>query len=814
MLKFLNVAAACLLMLQTQAQVTLRGSVQDANQEPLSGATVTLLRTGVTVVTNARGEFQFSTSAPEEAEVRFIGFQTKRILLESDREAVIMLEESVLMTDEVLIVATRAEENAPTTFTNINRKTIQKQNFGQDLPFVLNWSPSLVTTSDAGAGFGYTGLRIRGSDATRINVTINGIPLNDSESQNVFWVNTPDLASSTQSIQIQRGVGTSTNGSAAFGASVNLQTNIRNDSAYAEVINSFGSFDTWRHTVAFGSGLINNRFTFDGRLSKITSDGFIDRASADLKSYYLAGGYYGKKTMVKAIAFGGKEITYQSWYGVPESRLRGDTDAMQETILTEGWNNDQAQNLLNSGNRTFNVYTYPNQVDDYQQDHYQLHTVHRASRSLTLNGALHYTRGRGFFEEFRINNSYRAYGLDTVQIGAEKFGSSDLVRRRWLDNHFYGLTWSAHYEKGQLSTILGGGWNRYDGDHFGEIIWSAQPMGVEKDYRYYFNQGTKTDFNVYWKTSYPLTDKIEIFGDLQYRRIMYATSGRENRQVDFDIAQEFNFINPKAGITYTHHPQHQFYASYAIANREPVRDDFVDGSTVRTPRHETLGNLEMGWRKKAEGHTMSINFYHMNYRDQLVLTGAINDVGAAIRTNVDQSYRMGVELDGSLQWGSRWTWSANLTLSQNKIKRFTEVLYDYGVAFDEFTEIRNNFSNTDISFSPNVIAGSVLSYRLMRGLEIGWLSKYVGRQFLDNTSQTNRQLQAYFANDLRVSYALQPSWMREISISLLVNNLLNEAYESNGFTYGYFGGAGNEYRQNFFYPQAGRNLLFMIGLRF
>ncbi len=803
------------LWLPAHAQTGLRGVVKDNQNKPLPGATVTLLGSGLTVVTRADGAFAFTTqTTAQQADVRFVGYQPQRVVLRPGEEGVIVLAEAVTMTDEVLIRATRASDSNPTTFSTIQKAEIQKQNFGQDLPFVLNWSPSVVTTSDAGAGVGYTGLRIRGSDATRINVTINGIPLNDSESQNVFWVNTPDLASSVHSIQIQRGVGTSTNGAAAFGASVNLQTNVRNDSAYADVVNSYGSFNTWRNTVAFGTGLIGQRFAFDGRLSRIASDGFIDRASSDLKSYYASGGYYGKKTMVKAILFGGREITYQSWYGVPESRLRGDRDAMLITAAAEGWNAEQTAHLLNSGNRTFNIYTYPDQVDNYQQDHAQLHTSHRASAALTLNGALHYTRGRGFYEEFRYNDEHANYGLDTVRVGTEAFGSTDLVRRRWLDNHFYGITWSAEYRTAKTSAVLGGGWNRYEGDHFGEIIWSALPMGVANDHRYYFNTGTKTDFNIFGKMTWLLTGGLELFADLQYRRIGYDTRGRENRQFDFDIAAQFNFFNPKAGLTYRLNPTQHLYASYAVANREPVRDDFVDGSTTRAPRAEELGNLEVGWRNQTDRHRLHVNFYSMNYRNQLVLTGAINDVGANIRTNVPRSYRLGLEVDGTFRLTDRFTWSGNATVSRNRIAEFTEVLYDYGPNFDEFTEIRNTYRNTDISFSPNLIAASSFRFAPVQAFEIALLQKYVGRQFLDNTANPARQLDAYFVNDLRLSYTLRPRGMREVAVSLLVNNFLNHEYESNGFTYGYLAGPTNPIRQNFFFPQAGRNYLLMVALRF
>jgi iron complex outermembrane receptor protein len=816
MLKVRLVAVAMMLLLQAHAQQALRGSVKDAKNEPLIGATVTLVKAGTTTVTDANGNFTFpfATDGNYEVEVRFVGFQTKRAVLSNGGENTVSLEGAVIVTDEILVTATRALENSPTTFTNVNKVTIEKQNFGQDIPFVLNWTPSLVTTSDAGAGVGYTGLRIRGSDATRINVTINGIPLNDSESQGVFWVNTPDLASSTQSIQVQRGVGTSSNGAGAFGASVNIQTNVLNEKPYADILNSAGSFNTWRQTVAFGSGLINERFAFDGRLSQITSDGFIDRGASDLKSYYLAGGYYGKKTLLKAIVFGGREITYQSWNGVPESRLKNDQSGMLETASIEGWNAAQTQNLLNSNSRTFNLYTYPNQVDNYRQDHYQLHFSHRINATLTANTALHYTRGGGYYEEFRLNNKYSDYGLPSVTIGSETFNRSDLVRRRWLDNYFYGVTWSMNYESGILNSTLGGGLNKYDGDHFGEIIWSALPMNVPKDYQYYFNNGKKTDFNVFWKNTISINNRLSAFVDLQYRRIDYQTAGRENRQFDFSIAQDFNFFNPKAGLTYAINSQNQFYTSYAIANREPVRDDFVDGAFTRAPKHETLGNLELGWRRKSDRYSFNVNYYLMNYTNQLVLTGALNDVGASIRTNVPNSYRTGIELDGTIQLSDRLRWNANVTFSQNKIKQFTEVLYDYGVNFDEYNEVKNVYTDTDISFSPSVIVGSIISVFPAKGLELSLLTKHVGSQFLDNTSNNKRQIDAYFVNDLRLSYSLKPPFMRELSLSLLVNNVLDHEYESNGYTYGYFGGLTNAYRQNYYYPQAGRNYLVMVAMRF
>lgn len=816
MLKFMMLATLMAVSWSASAQAVIRGYVKDKQTgQALTGATVALTKSQQVEVADENGYFSFSqlTDGNYDAEIRFVGYKTVNQSLEANQSGwvSILLEEDVRITDQVIVLATRVTEKSPTTFTTINKAALQKQNFGQDLPMTLNWTPSLVTTSDAGAGVGYTGLRIRGSDATRINVTINGIPVNDSESQGVFWVNTPDLASSTQSVQVQRGVGTSTNGAGAFGASVNLQTNTRNDNPYADVINSFGSFGTQRYTVAFGTGLINDKFVFDGRVSKITSDGFVDRASSDLKSYYLSGGYYGKKTMIKAIVFGGKEITYQSWYGVPESRLNNDNAAMLETASIEGWNQEQTDNLLTSG-RTFNLYTYQNQVDNYAQDHYQLHVSHRFSELLTANGALHYTYGRGFYEEYRIDDDFQNYGLGDAVIGSETISSSDLIRRRWLDNNFYGVTYSLNYEKDKLNSTLGGAWNQYDGDHFGQIIW-AQVSTVPKDYQYYFNNGKKNDFTMYWKTNYQLADKLTGFIDLQYRGVSYKASGKENKQFDFAVDKQFNFFNPKLGVTYEVSREQQWYASYSVGNREPVRDDFIDALAGTSPKHETLRDIEAGWRFRKNNLSLNLNYYLMDYKNQLVPTGKLNDVGAAIRTNVDESYRSGIEVEGSIRLHAKLMWNANVTFSQNKIKNFNEVIYDYGTNFDEDNEVVNVYSNSDISFSPSVIAGSGLMFSPVKGIELGLLTKYVGKQFLDNTSNINRSIDSYFINDLRLSYTIKPSFMREVSVSLLANNIFDVAYSSNGYTYGYRGGVA-EYRQNYYYPQAGTNYMMMLALRF
>lgn len=806
----------CSLSLNALAQFTVRGVVYDAkSNEVMVGATVQVENQNRYSVTDDQGRYELKNvpAAKQTFVIKSLGYHEvkQEATIVSDVQLDFKIEESNQLTDEVVVYATRVSEKSPTTFANISKATIQKQNFGQDLPFILNWTPSLVTTSDAGAGIGYTGLRIRGSDATRINVTINGISLNDSEEHGVYWVDVPDIATSTQSVQIQRGVGSSTNGAGAFGASINLQTNTRNDLPYADLINSVGSFGTHRHTIGLGTGLKNN-FAFDGRLSIIKSDGFIDRASSDLKSYYLAGGYYGKKTFIKAIVFGGQETTYQSWNGVPESRLNNDVAAMNETAAAEGWNTEQTNNLLTSNSKTFNSFAYKNQVDRYAQDHYQLHASHRFSDYLTANVALHYTYGRGYYEEFKYDAAFKKYGVDTVIIGNEKIGSSDLVRRRWLDNHFYGITYSVGYEKGKVNSVIGGGLNKYSGDHYGEIIW-AKVSDIPKDYRYYFNNGVKTDFNIFWKTNYQVTGNVNAFLDLQYRRIDYRAKGVENELNNFDFNANYNFFNPKAGLTYLLSETQHFYASYSVANREPVRSDFINSINTVEPKPETLRNIEAGWRLKKSNLSLNVNYYLMDYTNQLVATGELNDVGGAIRTNVSGSYRTGIEVDGGIRFNQKFTWVANLTLSQNKIQNFNEVLYDYGQNFDEYNEIVKTYTKTDIAFSPNVIAGSSFLFHPIQQVEIGLLTKYVGKQYLDNTSNEKRKIDSYLINDLRISYTWKPLFLRELSISLLTNNIFDVSYSSNGYTYGYFGG-GSEARQNYYYPQAGRNYMLMLAIRF
>lgn len=810
---FLAVATGVLLYVPTFAQLSVSGKIIDAEDgKPLPGATI---RAGSFrgTTTNDKGEFLLK-NLPKDTdllEFSFVGYETSFIKAQ-DFDKIVKLQRTSFNADEVVISATRATQKSAVAFTNVGKLELNKQNLGQDLPILLNFTPSLVTTSDAGAGVGYTGLRIRGTDATRINVTINGIPYNDAESQGTFWVNMPDFSSSVSSVQIQRGVGTSTNGAAAFGATVNINTNEFRKEAYAEINNSIGSFKTRKHTVLAGTGLINNKFTLDARLSKITSDGFIDRAKSDLGSFYLSGAYFGKASSVRLNVFSGKEITYQAWEGTPEARLKGDKEGMLAYIDRNGLNDRDAQNLLNSSSRTYNLYLYDNQVDNYQQDHYQLISSHVLSKNWTfnLNGFL--VKGRGFYEQYRDNDRLSNYKLPNVVTGNQTISRSDLIRRRWLDNAFYGTTFSLDYNGfKKLTANIGGGWNQYDGNHFGEVIWARFASNSNIRQRYYENVGLKTDANLYGKLYYQITEKLNVFADAQIRKIGYFVKGDDNqrRQQNHDV--NFSFFNPKAGLTYQISENSTAFASFSLAHREPNRDDFTESTRQIQPQPEILRDLEVGYRLQKGRVATSIGGYYMNYKNQLVVSGQLNDVGNPIKINVPESYRAGIELEIGAQLSKQWKWNANATFSQNKIKNFTEYIINYDDENGGYQTINHGKSN--IALSPNVIVGSQLSYTPTKHLELALLTKYVGKQYLDNTSNEGRKLDAYFTNDLRLIYHITPKWMNEITVSALVNNVFSELYESNGYTYSYIYG-GKTTTENFYYPQAGRSFLVSVGLKF
>ncbi len=693
------------------------------------------------------------------------------------------LEGKKVVLDEVFVSAVRVTKESPVTFSNLTKEDIKPRNLGQDIPILMNFLPSVVTTTDAGAGVGYTGIRVRGSDATRVNVTINGIPYNDAESQGTFWVNMPDFASSTESLQLQRGVGTSTNGAGAFGASLNLLTDGFSQDAYGQISTSVGSFKTLRNNIKFSTGLLNDHIEISGRLSKINSDGYIDRARSDLDSYFLQGAYKDDNTLIKALLFGGHEITYQAWYGIDAETLRTDRTFNPSGIYTN-----------ENGDTQF----YNNEVDNYKQDHTQLLWNEQLSEFWSTNIALHYTRGRGFFEQYRQEDDFATYGFEPLIVNGTEVNTTDLIRRRWLDNDFYGTVFSAKYTKYKLSLILGGGYNEYEGDHFGEVIWARFASNSSYKDRYYDDTSSKTDLNLYAKANYQLNEHWSLYGDLQYRTVGYKANGEDTGLVD----DTFNFFNPKAGITYDLNANNNFYFSYAVANREPNRNDYESGN----PKPERLNDFELGWRYLTPDVQVNTNVYYMNYKDQLVLTGGLNDVGAPLRANIGDSYRLGLEVDANIRFNDKFNIRPNIAVSSNKN-------IDYFTNRDESLQ---DLGNTTIAFSPSVIAGNIFTYSPCANMDISLLSKYVGEQYLSNTDTEASKLDSYFTTDFNITYEIKMNRiLKSIVFSGLVNNILNEQYVSNGYTYlDDFSTPGNSFEVQGYYPQAGTNFLLGATINF
>lgn len=768
----------------------IQGLVFDQDTKaPLWGASVSVKGSQKGNVTDAKGHFILSAPSDAVLQVRFVGYDPVEVKASQSNN--ISLKKSNYLQDEVVVRATRADENSAMAYSNMSAEEVGKSNLGQDMPMLLNFTPSVVTTSDAGAGIGYTGIRIRGSDATRVNVTVNGIPINDSESQGTFWVNMPDFASSVNSVQIQRGVGTSTNGAGAFGGSVNMQTNTFESKAYGEVHASGGSFGTLKTTIKGGSGLLGGKFTLDGRLSRIVSDGFIDRASSNLLSAYFSAGYFGKKSFARFNYFTGNEKTYQSWYGTPESRITGSVADMQAFIDRNYLSPQDADNLLKSG-RTYNYYTYDNQTDNYAQDHFQLITNHRLTEAWNLDLNAHYTYGRGYYEEFKPAADLINYGF------ANSLRSVDVIRRKWLDNDFYGSTFALNYTGSQkIKFTFGGAWNRYVGRHFGVL---QDPFPGREWYR---SRSQKTDLNLYAKGNINLSAAWNAYVDVQYRTVGYRMFGTADKFLNLNSDNSYSFFNPKFGLTHQLSEKSKVYGSVSAGSKEPSRQDFVDNA-AGNPRPEYLQDYEVGYERSGRRYGLQINGYFMNYQDQLVLTGAVNSTGDAIRTNVESSYRLGVETMLNVQISKRLVWSGNVTLSQNRIRQFKEEIIDY----DTYDIAFINHENSDIAYSPSVIYGSTLTYTI-GAFEASLLRKYVGKQYLDNTSDDARSLAAYNTHDIRLKYTLKKGPV----FTLLLNNVMNEQYSSNGYTYSYrYGGATTT--ENFYYPQAGFNFLLGASIRF
>jgi len=723
-------------------------------------------------------------------------------------------KDSITQLEEVLLVATRTKDKSPFTVSTLDKKTITSQNLGQDLPILMDMMPSVVTTSDAGAGVGYTGIRVRGSDATRVNVTLNGIPYNDAESQGTYWVDLPDFTSSVDDIQLQRGVGTSTNGSAAFGASLSLKTLEPSKKGYAKTTHSYGSFNTHKHNISLGSG-IHKGFYAEGRLSQINSDGYIDRAFSDLSSYYTEAGFKNESTIIKALVFGGHERTYQSWYGTPEAVINNDQEGIEAFIARNYPSDAVAENLRTAG-RTYNHYLYENQIDNYSQDHYQLHLSHKFNPHLSSSVSFNYTHGKGYYEQFKDDEKISDY----FNINSTDDAEGDVVRRRWLDNDFYALVYALNYKKDKIAVSFGGGYNEYKGLHFGKLIWDSFPSEIEKDKEYYNNIGEKKDFNTYAKGTYTINSKLSVFADAQVRVVTYNANGISSDLLPIQVAEEFVFVNPKAGLNYNISAYSNAYASIAIANREPNRDDLVKNPVL--PKAEQLIDWEAGYRFRNKTYFGSANLYYMDYNNQLVLTGAIDDVGDPIRQNVAKSYRAGLELQGGVKLNKTLKFEGNLSLSQNKIKDYTQLVYD--TQYDPETwetvyqgVVSTDFTNTNISFSPSLVAASRLTYTPIANLDIAILSKYVGKQYLDNTSNESKIIKSYFINHLNASYTVKPSWIESVSFNLLVNNIFDEQYESNGYTYSYYyrpDATSNAITEKFYYPQAGINFLTGVSLTF
>ncbi len=673
--------------------------------------------------------------------------------------------------DEVLVKAVRVESTSPITHSNIKKEQIQKRNLGQDIPALLNYLPSVISSSDAGAGIGYTYLRVRGSDATRVNVTINGIPYNDSESQGTFWVNIGDFASSVESMQLQRGVGTSTNGSAAFGASLNILTDAVQEEAGGEISNSFGSFGARKHTVKFTTGKLNDHFEFAGRLSNIYSDGYVDRAFTDLKSYFLQGSYTDDNTLIKALTFGGKEQTYQAWYGLTADQLEED--------------------------RRQNPYTYENETDNYWQDHYQLHWNEKLNQNWSTNIGLNYTRGKGYFEQFKDGEGASDY--DNLIVD-----DSDVIVRRWLDNHFYVVNGNATYKDNGLEIISGVSFNTYTNDHYGEIIWGSDlAPGTEINDRYYFSTSDKTDWSVFSKATFKLSDQVKAFVDLQGRFVNYQTVGLTSDRVPIDVDESYSFFNPKLGLTYKINSENSLYASYARGNKEPNRNDFE--SNAGDVEHESLNDFEFGYRYLGDKLTLNANLYYMVYNNQLVLTGAIDNVGEYLRENVDDSYRLGLEVDANISLSDKLLLNSNFALSQNKIK-------DLVIERDGAPQ---NFGDTNIAFSPNFISSNMLIFSPEENLQLALIGKYVSSQYMSNTDTEASKLHGYFVSDFNINYEIKMNNIfKSIVLTGMVNNIFNKEYVDRGYTYLNFWSGPTSFEEQGYYPQATMNFLIGATLKF
>lgn len=808
MKKLLATLSFCLIILFHPAygqagKSGISGKITDIGGLPLQGAGITIKNTFLGVISGQDGSYSFSGlhDGSYTLNISFIGYemQTHEVNLKGHAVVDVAMKPLSYMTGEVMVNATRAGSNTPLAYSTIDRDILTKTNVSQDMPYLLSLTPSMVETSEAGTGIGYTGMRIRGTDANRINVTIDGIPLNDPESHTVFWVDLPDLASSVDNIQIQRGVGTSSNGAGAFGATVSIQTLNPASEPSAEVSTSYGSFGTMKNTVSASSGMLADKFAVQMRYSDIKSDGYIDRTWSDHKSAFLSGMFRNKKSLLKANVILGEEHTGLGWWGVPKDSLE-----TNRTYNPAGEYTDENGNLQN----------YKNESDNYNQDHYQLIYSLNAGDHLNLNTAFHYTRGKGYYEEYREDQELTGYGMSPFESGGLTISATDLIRRKWLDNHFYGLVYSLNYSKNRIEFTAGGGLNSYLGDHNGTVIWMRNAGNSEKDFQWYFNKSRKSEINVFGKINYALSEQTRIFGDLQYRYIDYDMQGFDDDLKDLSQYHSYGFFNPKAGIFHEITGNQDAWLSFAVANREPTRSDFKEaaGDPAATPRPETLFDVETGYKLRSGKSAFGINIYGMFYRDQLVPTGELSNVGYPIMTNVAESYRTGIELTASLKLVEQLTLNSNFTLSRNKIKDFTEHYTDYNTSDWSSQYLSRELGLVDIAYSPSQVFTNEIAFKTgILGISI--VSKYVGKQYFDNTMNEERSIDPYFVNNLRFDITPALRSIEGLELQLFVNNLFNAVYENNAYGGNWFED-GSEKTWSYYFPQAGINYMFKLGIRF
>ncbi|MBR3883701.1 MAG: TonB-dependent receptor [Bacteroidaceae bacterium] len=711
---------------------------------------------------------------------------------------------------EVEILSTRATETTPIAYTNIESKELKTYNTGVDFPYLISMTPSAITTSDAGAGIGYTTLRVRGTDGTRINVTANGIPINDAESHTVFWVNLPDMASSVKDVQIQRGVGTSTNGAGSFGASINLKTTNFAQKPYAEFNASLGSFGTHKETVKVGTGLIKEHWSFDARLSNIESDGYIKRASAELKSYYMQGAWYGEKSSVRLITFSGDEKTYHAW-----------NYASKKDMKLYGRRYNSCGYMFTDENGKDHY--YKDQTDNYVQTNYQLLMDHHFNNNWSISGGLHYTKGDGYYQEYKGNRNLIEYGLQPFMLNGEETKKSDLVRKKAMDNHFGGGIFSINYKNDRINTTLGGAYNRYNGDHFGNVLWVKNYIGdLNANHEYYRNKGTKNDGNIFIKADYLLAKGVNVYVDLQYRHIDYKIKGFNDKWNSvsndglqrLDVNEHFDFFNPKAGLSWQIDNHNRVFGSFSMAHKEPTRNNYTDGKFTEHPRHETLMDYELGYLFRNSWLHAGANIYYMKYKDQLVLTGELNEIGEAMADNVPDSYRAGIELMGGIETKFGFSWDVNATLSRNKIKNFTEILYEDEDASG--TQWKIEHGDTPIAFSPDIIFNNIFGYAY-KGISLSLHSQYVGKQYMSNAKQEDCKLDAYFVSNLYMSYTFKLRNIKDITVGFNIYNIFDEEYENNGYAGSgfYFDGAEKvRYNYSGYAAQAGINMMGHISINF